>query len=113
MAPELPTVQLLRRVPARGVALRPSTAIGPSVGTLRRFPQLVERAHARGAEVHVWVVNEPDDIRFVLDLGVDAVITDRPGAVLDSLGRGPRSVRRSPRKAADGGMPPPPLAESG
>jgi len=110
MAPELPTVQLLRRVPARGVALQPSTAIGPGVATLRRFPQLVQRAHARGAEVHVWVVNEPDDIRFVLDLGVDAVITDRPGTVLERLGRGPAS-RRSSGPAVDGG--PPPLAQSG
>ena len=87
MAPELPTVQLLRRLPTTGVALNPSTAIGPGVAVLRRYPQLVERAHARGTEVHVWVVNEPEDVEFVLDLGVDAVITDRPGALLAHLGR--------------------------
>jgi glycerophosphoryl diester phosphodiesterase len=90
MAPGLPTVQLLRRPPTRvrAVALQPSTAIGPGVAVLRRYPDLVEQARASGTEVHVWVVNEPEDVDFVLDLGVDAVITDRPAAVLDRLGRG-------------------------
>jgi glycerophosphoryl diester phosphodiesterase len=88
MAPGVPTVQLYRRVPATGVPLTVAPAIGPGVATLRRFPQLVRRAHARGTEVHVWVVNEPEDVQYVLDLGVDAVITDRPGAVLEHLGRG-------------------------
>ena len=88
MAPGLPTVQLLRRLPATGVALDPSAAIGPGLAVLRRYPQLVERAHLRGTEVHVWVVNEPEDMEFVLGMGVDAVITDRPGALLAHLGRG-------------------------
>ncbi len=91
MAPELPTVQLLQRMPtasARSLLLQPSTTIGPGLATLRRHPYLVRQAHAAGTEVHVWVVNEPEDVQFVLDLGVDAVITDRPGALLDHLGRG-------------------------
>jgi glycerophosphoryl diester phosphodiesterase len=91
MTPLVPTVQLFRRLPATGaraVAAGLATAIGPSIAVLRRYPHMVERAHATGAEVHVWTVNEPDDMRFVLDLGVDAVITDRPGALLHRLGRG-------------------------
>ena len=91
MAPELPTVQLLQRMPtssARALLLRPATAIGPGVAMLRRHPELVKQAHAAGTDVHVWVVNEPEDVDFVLNLGVDAVITDRPGALLDRLGRG-------------------------
>jgi glycerophosphoryl diester phosphodiesterase len=91
MAPLVPTVQLFRRLPATGArALAPglSTAIGPSITVLRRYSGLVERAHATGTEVHVWTVNEPEDMAFVLELGVDAVITDRPGTLLDHLGRG-------------------------
>ena len=91
MAPLVPTVQLFRRLPATGArALVPglSTAIGPSITVLRRYPGLVERAHATGTEVHVWTVNEPEDMAFVLELGVDTVITDRPGTLLDHLGRG-------------------------
>jgi glycerophosphoryl diester phosphodiesterase len=33
-------------------------------------------------------VNEPEDVAFVLGLGVDAVITDRPATVLARLVRG-------------------------
>jgi glycerophosphoryl diester phosphodiesterase len=88
MAPGLPTVQLYRRLPAAGVPLLQTSAVGPGISVLRRYPHLVAQARARGSEVHVWVVNEPDEIEFVLNLGVDAVITDRPAAVLDALGRG-------------------------
>ena len=91
MAPELPTVQLVQRMPTasgRALVLQRAPAIGPGVATLRRHPYLVDEAHAAGTEVHVWVVNEPRDVDFVLGLGVDAVITDRPGALLDRLGRG-------------------------
>ncbi len=91
MAPELPTVQLLQRMPpasARTIGIQPFTAIGPGVAVLRRHPEIVQQAHALRSEVHVWVVNEPRDVDFVLGLGVDAVITDRPGALLGRLGRG-------------------------
>jgi glycerophosphoryl diester phosphodiesterase len=33
-------------------------------------------AHRKGYRVNVWTVNEPDDIRRMADLGVDAIITD-------------------------------------
>jgi glycerophosphoryl diester phosphodiesterase len=42
----------------------------------------VVRAHQRrGHKVYVWTVNEPDDVKRCADLGVDVVITDRPGDV--------------------------------
>lgn len=40
--------------------------------------RLIATAHALGKQVHVWVVDTPAQIRAVLDLGVDGVMTDRP-----------------------------------
>lgn len=91
LAPEVATVLLMRRVPVRhrDGSLPPRVTIaGPSLAALRLQPQFVERAQALGHRVHVWTVNEPDDVEFVLGLGVDAIITDRPGQVLRQLGRG-------------------------
>jgi glycerophosphoryl diester phosphodiesterase len=37
--------------------------------------------------VHVWTVDAADDIELCRDLGVEAIITNRPGRVLRALGR--------------------------
>lgn len=43
---------------------------------------LVTQAHAAGLAVHVWTVNSPDDLRAMVGLGVEAVVTDRPEEAL-------------------------------
>ncbi|NUT57615.1 MAG: glycerophosphodiester phosphodiesterase, partial [Agromyces sp.] len=42
----------------------------------------VERAHRAGLEVHVWTVNEIADMRRLLALGVDGLVTDRADRAL-------------------------------
>lgn len=49
-------------------------------------PELIARAHQVGIVIHAWTVNDPDQMRELLDWGVDGIITDDPvslEAVLD------------------------------
>jgi glycerophosphoryl diester phosphodiesterase len=41
-------------------------------------PRFVQLAHRAGIAVHVWTVDEPQDIRRLLGWGVDGIISDRP-----------------------------------
>jgi glycerophosphoryl diester phosphodiesterase len=47
----------------------------------------VDAAHNRGMEMHAWTINETDEMRRLLDLGLDGIITDRPDRMLELLGR--------------------------
>jgi glycerophosphoryl diester phosphodiesterase len=52
----------------------------------------VAAAHALGLEVHVWTINDAAEMSRLLDLGIDAIMTDFPAVAMDVLGRrGPRS----------------------
>ncbi len=47
---------------------------------------LLRRAHESGLPVFVWTVNDEESLRRLAGLGVDAIITDRPGFALEILG---------------------------
>ena len=57
----------------------------PYVGALLAEPDLAERAAARGVRVRTWTVNDPAAALTLAERGVDAVITDRPGALTSLL----------------------------
>jgi glycerophosphoryl diester phosphodiesterase len=88
LAPEVPTVQLMQRIPAsrrNGSLWAGAVVAGPSLAAVRAFPGYVAAAHARGHEVHVWTVDGLADVDFLAGLGVDAIITNRPDVVLERL----------------------------
>jgi glycerophosphoryl diester phosphodiesterase len=60
---------------------------GPSIEIVRAHPRYPLRVQRMGGEVHVWTVDRSADIELCLELGVDAIITNRPRKVLDALGR--------------------------
>lgn len=41
-------------------------------------PQFVKFVHDLGMQVHVWVIDEPKEMHRLYDMGVDAIMTDRP-----------------------------------
>lgn len=47
--------------------------------------RFVRRAHRAGLQVHVWTIDDPDEIKFLLDLGVDGIMTDRPATLKEVL----------------------------
>jgi len=51
--------------------------------------RLVERAHEAGMQVHVWTIDDPEEMRRLVEIGVDGIMTDEPAvlkAVLQELG---------------------------
>jgi glycerophosphoryl diester phosphodiesterase len=48
-------------------------------------PRFVDAAHRLGVQVHVWTIDDRDEMVRLLDLGVDGIMTDRPQVLKDVL----------------------------
>ena len=47
-------------------------------GRLRIDHRFIAAAHRAGLPVHVWTIDDQSEMEFLLDLGVDGIMTDRP-----------------------------------
>ncbi len=52
-------------------------------------PRLIRAFHRAGVEVHVWTVNDPAEMRRLLDAGVDGIVTDRCDLLAEEIRRRP------------------------
>jgi len=50
-------------------------------------PHFAEKAHKLNLKVHAWTVNDVDEMRRMIKVGVDGIITDFPTRLLKVLGR--------------------------
>ncbi|GAA0278649.1 glycerophosphodiester phosphodiesterase [Cryptosporangium japonicum] len=90
LAPTLPAVMLFDGIPRlyrEGTLPFGATIAGPGLHVLRSKPRFAERIHDAGNQLYVWTVDEPDDIKFVVELGADMIATNRPADLLSHLER--------------------------
>lgn len=90
LAPDLATAWLLGLADDPGALIdkaaeRGHVAVHPHHAFVNET--FVSLAHAAGLAVNTWTCDDPDRIRWLADLGVDAVVTNVPDVALAALGR--------------------------
>lgn len=49
-----------------------------SLKVMKKHPEWIKDCHNKGLEVNVWTVNEPDDMKWCIEQGVDYITTNEP-----------------------------------
>ncbi len=77
-------VGLIRAFQGESVTFRSQAAQIPPTdpnGRPLATPELVDVAHRHGIVVHVWTIDDEDEMERLLDVGVDGIMTDRPAVL--------------------------------
>ena len=89
-APDLPTLYLapphMASTAHRVAKLARAQGVGHYAQTLRANPELPGLAAAEGLTTFAGV-DDPNDVKYFLDIGVQWLNTDHPGRTLQALGR--------------------------
>lgn len=86
LTPDLQLVQLVEKAhhwPMLRQVVHDRWIIGPGIKELREHPGLGKHLRRAHREIHVWTVNTVADYQLCRNLGVTAVITDRPAMMLE------------------------------
>lgn len=54
-------------------------------------PCFVRAAHARGLAVHVWTIDDAAEMRWLIELGVDGIMTDQPRRLAELIAEAGRT----------------------
>jgi len=90
LAPAVPVVQLIDKPHNWSMVRRmigKDWIVGPGIELVRDHPKVATAMGRSGHDVHVWTVNSEADLRLCQEIGVKAVISDRPAYLLELLGR--------------------------
>jgi glycerophosphoryl diester phosphodiesterase len=92
LAPRVPRALLVHSGQARWASVLQEAARPPAVRTLhlertQADARALARYARRGVRCGVWTVNDAREALALVDLGVQTIITDAPGAVLGALSR--------------------------
>jgi glycerophosphoryl diester phosphodiesterase len=89
LAPAVPLVMLVERAHHWQMLRRvigEDWLVGPGIDELRQHPRFARKLRESGHDLHVWTVNSEAELELCLELGVQAVISDRPAYMLELLG---------------------------
>jgi glycerophosphoryl diester phosphodiesterase len=70
--------------PGDAMALQIPTEFG---GRPLVTPELIRHAHQHDIQIHVWTINDPDEMDALFDLGVDGIVSDFPERVVARVER--------------------------
>lgn len=74
--------RITRLIPRWAACVQVPISFGGITIVDQRF---VDVAHRLGLQVHVWTINDEDQINHLLDLEVDGIMTDRPTVLKEAM----------------------------
>ena len=64
----------------------PAKAVHPKYTQIQRVEGYVDECHKRGLRVHPWTCDDPEVIKYLAEVGCDAVISNKPDVARETLG---------------------------
>lgn len=60
--------------------------LGPSIEMIKERPEIITFAKENGKRLFIWTVDDPLDVEFCAQNGIDVVITNKPAQARKVLG---------------------------